>query len=312
VPTQSTSPGSGQDRDRALYSLLRQQSGVVRRDQLHQLGFPPRTLSRRVAAGQFAAHGNKVLALVGLADDMFHRSLVAGHRTWPRGVLTGPSAVVVHGRQDEPPWDAVDLGLMPWVVHRDHWDGLRVLRACATPPVTTCYGLPVATLEAALLHMLTLLPYQEALALARRSAQVHGAARLLRSLEDAASGDMKSRTGAAQLRLLGAELESGAQSQAESLALHLLQRAGVQGFRVNFGVRSGRRRVVIDIAFPDERLAVEIDGQAWHTSPRRFQSDRARQNRLVAAGWRVLRFTWRDLTETPDAVIRSITDELQR
>ena len=55
-----------------------------------------------------------------------------------------------------------------------------------------------------------------------------------------------------------------------------------------------------------ERLAIEIDGWAWHHSPDRFQRDRAKQNQLVGAGWTVLRFTWFDLTNRPDDVIRQV------
>ena len=43
-------------------------------------------------------------------------------------------------------------------------------------------------------------------------------------------------------------------------------------------------------------------------TPERFQRDRSRQNRLVAAGWTVLRFTWRDLVERPGYVVRTIRD----
>jgi very-short-patch-repair endonuclease len=63
---------------------------------------------------------------------------------------------------------------------------------------------------------------------------------------------------------------------------------------------------VADVAFERERLVVEIDGWAFHSGPDRFQRDRERQNRLVAEGWWVLRFTWRDLTERPDGVVASI------
>jgi very-short-patch-repair endonuclease len=38
-------------------------------------------------------------------------------------------------------------------------------------------------------------------------------------------------------------------------------------------------------------LVIEVDGWAYHRTPDRFQRDRERQNRLVAAGWTVLRFT---------------------
>lgn len=60
------------------------------------------------------------------------------------------------------------------------------------------------------------------------------------------------------------------------------------------------------MVFEEQRLVVEIDGWAYHSTPDRFQGDRTRQNRIVAAGWDVLRFTWRDVTERPGYVIATI------
>jgi very-short-patch-repair endonuclease len=51
---------------------------------------------------------------------------------------------------------------------------------------------------------------------------------------------------------------------------------------------------------------IEVDGRAHHTTPDRFERDRERQNALVAAGWTVLRFTWRDLTTRPSAVVATV------
>ena len=77
--------------------------------------------------------------------------------------------------------------------------------------------------------------------------------------------------------------------------------AGITGWTAN--VRDPRRdRVsigVADVVFAEARLVVEVDGLAYHVTPDRFQRDRHRQNRLIAAGWTVLRFTWRDLTSGP-------------
>ncbi len=66
-----------------------------------------------------------------------------------------------------------------------------------------------------------------------------------------------------------------------------------------------------DLAFPGCRLAVEVDGWAWHIDPDRFQRDPARQNALVLAGWTVLRFTWSDVTERPDRVVAQIRRALE-
>jgi very-short-patch-repair endonuclease len=62
----------------------------------------------------------------------------------------------------------------------------------------------------------------------------------------------------------------------------------------------------LDITFSRQRIAIEIDGRAWHVAPDRFHRDRRRQNALVLAGWTVLRFTWRDLAQRPEQVIAEI------
>lgn len=57
---------------------------------------------------------------------------------------------------------------------------------------------------------------------------------------------------------------------------------------------------------PAAKVAVEIDGLAFHSSPEDFHGDRVRQNRIALLGWQVLRFTWLDLTEHPQRVITEI------
>jgi very-short-patch-repair endonuclease len=51
----------------------------------------------------------------------------------------------------------------------------------------------------------------------------------------------------------------------------------------------------VDFHWPDHRLIVETDGWRFHRHRRRFESDRARDAQLQAAGWTVLRFTWRQV-----------------
>ncbi len=66
----------------------------------------------------------------------------------------------------------------------------------------------------------------------------------------------------------------------------------------------------IDIAFPHLKLAIEIDGRLHEEDEDLFESDRWRQNALVADGWRVLRFTWRMLNEHPEVVVAAIRQAL--
>ena len=54
--------------------------------------------------------------------------------------------------------------------------------------------------------------------------------------------------------------------------------------------------VEVDFVWRDGRLIVEVDGFAYHRSPETFERDREKTVVLTVAGWRVLRFTWRQIT----------------
>jgi very-short-patch-repair endonuclease len=68
---------------------------------------------------------------------------------------------------------------------------------------------------------------------------------------------------------------------------------------------------VLDLASPAARVAVEVDGWAYHRDAERFRQDRRRQNDLVLAGWTILRLTWDDLTHRPAAVLAQIRAALE-
>lgn len=55
--------------------------------------------------------------------------------------------------------------------------------------------------------------------------------------------------------------------------------------------RSSRAKYQLDIAYPEFKIAIEIDGFASHRDPIRFDSDRVRNNELTTDGWVVLHVT---------------------
>jgi very-short-patch-repair endonuclease len=59
----------------------------------------------------------------------------------------------------------------------------------------------------------------------------------------------------------------------------------------------------VDFFYPDQRVAIELDGFAYHSDPESFSSDRVRQNRLVMEGITLLRYTVRDLRERREGVL---------
>ena len=62
----------------------------------------------------------------------------------------------------------------------------------------------------------------------------------------------------------------------------------------------------VDAAYPEQRLAIELDSLRWHGPARVFELDHRKRARLVAAGWHVLAFTWHMMLNDPDAVVRSV------
>jgi very-short-patch-repair endonuclease len=99
-------------------------------------------------------------------------------------------------------------------------------------------------------------------------------------------------------------------SEAERLAHRLMRAARIRGWTTNHRVRVRGNIYFIDIAFRGHRLAIEIDGRLHEDDPDLFEGDRRRQNGLVLAGWRVLRFTYWMLVNEPDYVISTILEEL--
>jgi very-short-patch-repair endonuclease len=67
----------------------------------------------------------------------------------------------------------------------------------------------------------------------------------------------------------------------------------------------------VDFRFPGTNLVVEVDGAEHHRSLSDRRNDHRRQAALEAAGFRVLRFGWADVTERPVVVARTLRDVLR-
>ena len=92
------------------------------------------------------------------------------------------------------------------------------------------------------------------------------------------------------------------ESELEALAWQVLSRAASGWVRQLEVDGVGR----VDFALPYARLLVEADGRRWHARVADFDRDRWRDNEAIAAGLRVLRFTWTHLTAIPDDVVALI------
>lgn len=116
------------------------------------------------------------------------------------------------------------------------------------------------------------------------------------------------RRGAQVLReLLGAvEPRQRLRSELERRFLQLVDRAGLPRPATNLLVELEERVHEVDAAWPQQRLAVELDGAAYHSAPGAVRADRERDARFARAGWRTLRFSWWQVTEQPDEVVATL------
>jgi very-short-patch-repair endonuclease len=112
----------------------------------------------------------------------------------------------------------------------------------------------------------------------------------------------KGRYGSPAARMLLQAADEGTRSAAERLFAQMLNQAGITGWKPNQMVAGYE----VDFLFRDAKLAVEVDGFAFHSDPEAFNRDRKKQNAIALAGYQILRFTWIDLTEYPERVIAEV------
>jgi len=62
----------------------------------------------------------------------------------------------------------------------------------------------------------------------------------------------------------------------------------------------------VDFHWPRARLVVETDGRDTHLTAAAFEADRRRDAELLTVGWRVVRFTWRQVRTEPGYVGRTL------
>jgi very-short-patch-repair endonuclease len=279
----------------------RAQGGVVSHEQLAQSGLSRPAIARLTAAGRLVRLGRGVYLAGGAPLTLRARLWAAVISTG--GVLARSTAGRLWGvYTDSDPLIHVAL---PHARRTVMPDSVAVHRQVIPPrEVSHRTGLPTTSRRWTVLDLLATLGPADAVRLADRAVQrgwidKHDCERRLRA--------QPHRPGNAQLRRVNAQLGDDAAATSERRLHQILRRAGLSGWIANHDVWSdGELVAVLDVAFPQLGLAIEVDGMAYHVDVDRFRRDRSRQNALVALGWTVLRFTWADLTERPGYVVATI------
>ncbi|HXE44237.1 MAG TPA: type IV toxin-antitoxin system AbiEi family antitoxin domain-containing protein [Conexibacter sp.] len=287
--------------------LAARQHGVVSRRQLLDAGFTARMVHRGLRSGRLLRLHPGVYAVGHAQLRREGRWLAAVLAAGPGAALSHRSAAALHGiREGE---GAIDVT----TTRRAAVRGVVVHRATRLDAhdVTTRSGVPVTTLPRTLVDLAgTLTPEQ----LGKLLREADRAGRL----GAAVVGDLRGRIDGR--RAAGAEALHAALAEHERLAtsltlseledrfLALLDEAKLLRPRTNHPVAG----LKLDAAWPRERLAVELDGWAYHHDRAAFQADRARDARLTAAGWRVVRFTHADVIHRPAYVAGTLRETLAR
>jgi len=274
---------------------LRRHDGVITLAQAEQCGLSRHAVDRRVRSGQWRRCAPGVF----FADDRpFTDAARVRAAVWGYGleaVASGLAAAWWHGLTKFAP-EVVEV-TVPRSSHHPHRDGVRMRRRdLARSDVVERNALRVT--EFALTVVEAAVRFRGGAALMDSALQRHVE---LRDLWHAHLRN-KGRHGSPAARRLLQAAADGARSEAERLLVKLLRQAGITGWKTNYPVGGYK----VDVGFPKQKVAIEVDGWAFHSDPDAFVGDRNRQNKIALLGWKVLRFTWLDLTEYPQRVIAEI------
>lgn len=297
--------GTKRGTDRAIANLATRQHGVVSRTQLLSAGFSRHRIDSRIASGHLHIVHRGVYRVGNKAPARLAREMAAVLACGPGAVISNRSAARMWQFAPPDPDAAVDV-TVPRRRAPSH-PGIQAHRTTRLKDrdITAIERIPVTTAARTILDLAALLPLH---LLERVVAEAQVRRRVnRRGLDDQVERNPR-RPGTRALRAL-LELERGpaiTRSEAERQFLALVRAADLPTPAVN--TRIGRYEV--DFLWRAERVVVEVDGYAYHSNRQAFERDRARDAELAAAGYTVLRVTWRQLTRTPEAVIARIAGAL--
>lgn len=292
-------------RDRAIAALAARQHGVVSRAQLLDAGVTGRAVERRLESGHLVRIHRGVYAVGHAQLRREGRWLAAVLAAGPGAALSHRSAAALHGIRESD--GAVDVTTTRRVVTR----GVVLHRTTALAPgdLTTLRGIPVTTLARTLVDLAGTLSAEQ---LGKLLRETDRAGRLDAAALRAALADGR---GGAGPRALQAALDEH-ERLATSLTLSELEDRFVALLDAENLPRPLTNHLVdgmkIDAVWPQQRVAVELDGWAWHHDRAAFEADRTRAARLTAKGWAVLRFTHAHVADRPAWVASTLRDLLAR
>ena len=278
--------------DQVIAEMAESQHGLVALDQLAEAGVQPHHVDRRLQRGSLLRVRKAVFAVAG-SPCGFERDVLACV------LAAGPAAVASHTT-------AAVLWGLPLVQHevfeittsRAHWARMSGVRAHRTVAFLACEhtglrGIPVTTVARTLVDLSGSLSTAQLgrmtdRALRQNTLHLDDLRKCVAGLPSAPGRHPTRVQRVLQRRLPGYD---AGDSGLEMRFARAIVSGGLPEPVQQHPVSIGNRRYRIDLAYPDRKVAIEIDGWEYHRSRSAFDDDRSRANDLVVAGWNVLRFT---------------------
>lgn len=277
--------------ERVIGRFAEGQHGVITRAQLLELGLGSDAIATRLDSGRLCSVYRGVYTI--------GARRLTRHGRWMAAVLgCGRGAVLSH-RAAASLWGIRGGGAIEVTVPRGvrPRPGMRLHRAVLpTDEITTHEGIPTTTVPRTLLDLSAVVQLDQLRSAMRQANQL--------GLTDPLwLGDLVERyprrPGIPSVKAVVREARRGlgiVRSPLEERFQAFLIERGLPLPKTNVRIDGPE----VDCVWPEQRLIVELDGRAVHSTAAAFELDRARDRRLAAAGWRVIRVTSRQLDDTPD------------
>jgi very-short-patch-repair endonuclease len=288
--------------DAVVVALAGRRHGVITAAQLAQSGLSKDAIAGRVERG-WLRRRHRGVYVVGPLENPFTRAMAAVAAYGDGALLSHYPAGVLWGLC-RAPVGTMHVTVSGRPVHGR--EGIEVHRANLHPAdATRKEGIPVTSPARTLLDLAAALPQRD-LDRATEEAQVQR--RVTPHSLDQQFSRYPTHRGAAALKRAIRTDPARTRSEAERRLLTLIRAARLPTPDVNAPLHGHE----VDFLWREQHLVVEVDGYAFHSSRRSFERDRRRDRDLQAHTHRVIRLTWRQITEEPEAVIAALAAALTR
>jgi len=125
----------------------------------------------------------------------------------------------------------------------------------------------------------------------------------------------RGRGGIAHLEALMAERyqQHAPDSPLETDVAALVRESGLlPGVKRHLVVEGDQVIAEVDLAWPQEKVAVQVHGSSFHRQPRTWENDQHVENQLQLHGWLVVKITARMLAEAPEEAVAYIAEAINR